>query len=342
MANENVAQKAGKCFLPKVANAIFKYNGEIAFTATANTDSQVNIQTTTEYKRAGQNNVVIGSIVSEKTVEANFTTPEWKIEFLAANIGETIQIGTFNFTISDLQFEATAGVITLPAVPIDNVIYVEINGVYTKVDDVDSTTVDLTSKGITGDVCVNIIGCFPANGKRLNISASSSPLVGELILETPIFKGTKGKIGTSQYVFPAFALSGNWDQSYGTDATYQISGTAIATTSLVCGEGDSYGYYQEKLLDDAEVNTFENIIATPSIVELEVAETATIDVYGIKGGLYAKSKLTGATFASADTGIASVGASTGVITGVAQGTTTITVTYNGTPVDVVSVEVSST
>lgn len=325
---ENAAQKAGKCFLPKVANAIFKYGGEIAFTATANTDSQVNIQTTTEYKRAGQNNVVIGTIVSEKTVEASFTTPEWKIEFLAANIGETIQVGAIDFTITDLQLEAVEGVITLPAVPVDKVVYVEIDGEYVKVA-ATTTSVDLTSYGITGSVCVNIIGCFNKNGKRLNISASSSPLVGELILETPIFKGTVGEIGKSQYVFPAFALSGNWDQSFGADATYEISGTAIATSSNVCGEGDSYGSYQEYFYDDNEINSYKMISLAPSVVEVAVAGTETLTTYGSKGGLYAKSKITsGVTYASADSTVASVGASTGVVTGVAVGTTTVTATYN--------------
>lgn len=341
MANtENAAQKAGKCFLPKVANAIFYYNGEIAFTATANTESQVNIQTTTEYKRAGQNNVVIGTIMSERTVEANFTTPEWKIEFLAANLGVTIQMGTIDFTITDLQLMASSGVITLPSVPVDKVIYVEIEGDYIKVP-ATTTSVDLTSYGITGDTCVNIIGCFNKTGKHLNISASSSPLVGKLILEAPIFKGTVGEYGKSQYVFPAFALSGNWDQQFSTDASYQVSGTAIATSSDICGEGDSYGSYQEYYYSDEELNSFTKISVSPSVVEIAENDTQTLTVYGSKGTMYAKSQITsGVTFASADTTVATVGASTGVITGVATGTTTVTATYNGLTATV-NVEVTS-
>lgn len=74
---KNVAAIAGKRFMPKVADATFKYNGMIAFVAKANTDSQVNIQTTQNQIRAGQQNAVIGVVTSEKTIDVSFSTPEW-------------------------------------------------------------------------------------------------------------------------------------------------------------------------------------------------------------------------------------------------------------------------
>ena len=338
----NVAQKAGKRYLPKVADAVFKYNGSIAFVAKANTSSEVNIQTTMDQIRAGQNNVVIGTVLSEKTIDVNFQTPEWRIEFLAANIGETITIGNVNFTVTDIQLAAVSGVITLPDVPVDGVIYIDAvgRGDYVKVT---ATTkeVDLTAYGVTGNACVNVIGCFEKTGKRVNLSASTSPLVGELILESPIFEGTKGEVGKSQYVFPAFSLSGNWDHNFGSDVSYEISGTAVATASAVCGEGDSYGYYQETYLDDSEINDFEYIHAVPSAIELGLDGTATIEVYGVRSGLYAKTKIDAdVTFASSDSTVATVGATTGVVTAAAVGTTYVTVTY-GELTDVVSVEVSN-
>lgn len=331
---KNVAAIAGKRFMPKVANATFKVNGIPAFVATANTDSQVNIQTTQDQIRAGQNNVVIGTVTSEKTIDITFSTPEWQIEYLAANIGETIQVGKFSFEVTDLTFAAAKGVITLNELPSNDVIYVNINGAYVTVP-VKATTVDLSSYGITGDDCVSVIGVFERSGKRVNLSASSDPLVGELVLDSPIFEGTKGKVGTSQYVFPAFALSGNWNHQHGADASYEISGTAVATNSTVCGEGQSYGYYQE-YIDGEDVSAFSMIVAAPSAIELTVDETETIKVYGTKGALYAKTEVTGATFATADTACFTVGADTGLVTAVSAGTGTVTVTYNGmtTTVDV--------
>lgn len=330
----NVAAIAGKRFMPKVANATFKVGGVPAFVAKANTDSQVNIQTTQDQIRAGQNNVVIGTVTSEKTIDISFSTPEWQIEYLAANIGETIQLGTYAFEVTDLTFAATEGVITLNEIPSNKVIYVDVNGSYVTVP-VETTTVDLKAYGIEGSECVAIIGMFNKNGKRVNLSADSDPLVGELILDSPIFEGTKGKVGTSQYVFPAFALSGNWNHQYGSDASYEISGTAVATNSTVCGEGQSYGYYQE-YIDGEDADSFSMIVAAPSAIEIAVDDTETITAYGTKGALYAKTKLTGATFATSAADKFTVNASTGVITGVAVGTGTVTVAYNGmtTTVDV--------
>lgn len=331
---KNVAAIAGKRFMPKVANATFKVNGVPAFVATANTDSQVNIQTTQDQIRAGQNNVVIGAVTSEKTIDISFSTPEWKIEFLATNIGETIQVGTFAFEVTGKTYAITENKITLDSKPSDGVIYVEVNGAYVPVVATD-VTVDLAALGIT-EQCVSVIGMFDKDGKRVNLSAETDPLVGELILDSPIFEGTKGKVGTSQYVFPAFALSGNWNHAHGADASYEISGTAIATASTVCGEGQTYGYYQE-YIDGEDVNNFSMIVVAPSVVELAMGDTETLTVYGTKGAMYAKTKIiSGVTFATDDTGVFTVGATDGVITPVAAGTGKITATYEGltTTVDV--------
>lgn len=321
---KNAAAIAGKRFMPKVANATFKYDGMVAFIAKANTDSQVNIQTTQDQIKAGQNNAVIGAVTSEKTIDISFSTPEWQIEFLAANIGETIQVGKFAFEITDKTYAATNGKITLDSIPSDKVAYVEVNGVYIKVE-AETTTVDLSSYGITNE-CVSVIVKATRNGKRVNLSVDTDPLVGELVLDSPIFEGTKGKVGTSQYVFPAFALSGNWNHQHGSDASYEISGTAIASSSTVCGEGQTYGYYQE-YIDDEDVTSYTSISVAPSVVELKVGETETLTVYGSRGSMYAKSVVEGATFATEDTSYFTVGANTGVISPVSAGTGTITVTY---------------
>lgn len=333
--SKNVAAKTGKRFMPKVADATFKYNGMIAFTAKANTESAVNIQTTQNQIRAGQNNAVIGVVTSEKTIDVTFSTPEWQPEFLAANIGEEIKIGNFAFEVTDLQLPSTNGIITLPSVPADNKIYAEINGMWVTIP-VTTTTVDLTSYGVVDEECISVIGMFNADGKRINLSVDTSPLIGELILTSPIFEGTLGEVGKSQYVFPAFALSGNWNHQFSSDVSYEISGQPVATSSQVCGEGQSYGYYQEEVTRDA-TNAFSMIVAVPSVVELTVGgESETLSVYGTRNSLYAKTAITGATFATEDTQYFTVNASTGEIKTVAAGTGTVTVTYNNliTKVDV--------
>lgn len=337
--SKNVAAIAGKRFMPKVANAIFKVNGVPAFVAKSNTDSQVNIQTTQDQIRAGQNNVVIGAVISEKTIDISFSTPEWQIEFLASNVGETIQVGNYAFGVTDVTYPVKGGIVTLDSIPSDKKIHVDINGAYVTIP-AESTTVDLSKYGITGDTCVSAICMVDKKGKRVNLSTDGEPLVGELTLDSPIFEGTKGKVGTSQYVFPAFALSGNWNHQYSSDASYEISGTAVATSSDVCGEGQSYGYYQE-YIDGDDLDSFSMIVAAPSVIELEVGETETITVYGTKGALYSKTEVTGATFATEDTSVFTVDTSSGKVTAVSAGSGTVTITYNDMVTNV-AVEVVAT
>src|SRR5574344_1334971 len=199
---KNAAAIAGKRFMPKVADATFKYQGMIAFVAKENTDSQVNIQTTQNQIRAGQQNAVIGVVTSEKTIDVSFSTPEWQPEFLAANIGEEIKIGDWAFEVTDLALGSNEGKITLPSVPSNKKIYANINNMWVTIS-AETTTVDLKPYGVssTESECISVIGMFNAYGKRINLSADSEPLVGELILTSPIFEGTKGKVGKGQYVF---------------------------------------------------------------------------------------------------------------------------------------------
>lgn len=323
----NVAQKAGKLFLPKTADAIFKIDGTVAFIAKANTSAQVQIQTTQSEIKGGQTNALIGVITTEKTVDISFSTPEWQPEFLASNIGTTIRYGSQNFYIDDTPYVADAsGVITLPAIPADQQIQVNINNTWVTVA-ATTTSVDLSAYGVAGGNCVSAIALLPKDGKEISILVDTDPSIGELILKSPIFRGTKGKVGEAQYIFPSFALSGNWTQQFSADVSYEITGKAIAVAGEKCGESETYGYYRE-FVEDEDTN-YTQIIITPSAIELAVSDTETVAVYGLRGALSDKEAITtGVTFAipSGDSGIATV-TSAGVVTAVGAGTTTLTAKY---------------
>lgn len=325
----NVAQKAGKLFLPKTADAIFKIDGQVAFIAKANTSAQVQIQTTQSEIKGGQTNALIGVITTEKAVDISFSTPEWQPEFLAANIGTTIRYGEQNFYIDDTPYVADAnGKITLPATPADKQIQVDVNGTWVTVALADSQTeVDLSAYGIKENDCVSVIALLPKDGKEISILVDTDPSIGELILKSPIFRGTKGKVGEAQYIFPSFALSGNWTQQFSADVSYEITGKAIAVAGEKCGESETYGYYRE-FVEDEDTN-YSYIIIAPSAIELTVSDTETVAVYGLRGALSDKEAITtGVTFAipSEDSGIATV-TSAGVVTAVGAGTTTLTAKY---------------
>lgn len=328
MEDTNIAKKSGKYFLPKTANAIFKINGNVAFTATANTSANVDITTTQDQIKAGQTNSVIGVITSEKAVSVKFSTPEWQPEFLAANIGTTIRYGKQNFVIDNVPYTAgEGGTLTLQEEPANGVVQVELNGNWITVP-VTGKTASLAEYGVKTGECLKVMGVFPQTGKEISLLVDTAPSIGELTLSSPIFKGTEGQCGYSQYVFPSFALSGNWSQAYSTNASYEISGTAIAVAGEKCGESDTYGYYREYIKDD-NLDNFVKIVAAPSVVELKSNETQQLAVYGIRGELSEKAEITGSVkYAVAESGasVATVD-SKGLITAVGEGSTTVTVTY---------------
>lgn len=335
MANNDLL-KAGMRFLPKVADALFKVGSKIAFVAKANTAASVAITMEKNEVRGGQNNALLGAVFSDTNVEVSFTSVEWKPEFLASNIGSQIKIGKFDFMSLGRQIttieDAGKIIITLEDIPVNNVIYIENDGTYIEVP-ATTTSVDVTSLGCEVGECLNVLGIFKRNGLRIPIGTDQTPLVGELTLSSPIFEGTKGKVGEAQYVFGAFQFDGSFTQNFTSDSSYEMKGTAVSVpNSGECGEGDLYGSYQEYLYDQTVITNYSTILAVPSLIEISGTGSQPISVYGIKNVLYDRALIaTGAdlvfSIPSSDSGIATVDQD-GKVTGVAPGNTTVTVTYN--------------
>ncbi|MBU5332104.1 Ig-like domain-containing protein [Anaerocolumna aminovalerica] len=345
--DNKLRRKSGVRFLPKVANAVFRVDDTIAFVAKSNTDASVNITMEKNEVKGGQDNALLGAIFSDTAVEVSFTSVEWKPEFLAANIGSPIKVGSFDFMAEDLKLKAVDNSgkieITLPAVPTDKRIFIENNGGYMEVSAA-TTIIDVTAYGYQEGDCLNIIAMFPRKGKRIAIGTEQTPLVGELILTSPIFEGTKGKVGKSQYKFDAFQFNGNFTQNFSNDASFEMTGNAIASPSDSCDEGDLYGSYQEYLDDETEITNYSTILAVPSLIEITGTGDQVISVYGIKNALYDRALIEpGAdlvfSIPSKDNGVATV-AQTGTVTGVASGSTTVTVTYKERLIATVDVVVS--
>lgn len=346
MSNNNrKLLKDGIRFLPKVASAIFEVDDMIAFVAKANTDASVNIAMEKNEIRAGENNAILGTIYSDRTVESSFTSVEWKPEFLAVNTGTQIKVGKFDFMSVGIPITATEDggkiVVTLDSVPVNGKVYIENEGDYVTLP-ADSTTVDVTDLGYASGDCITVLGMFKRNGKRIPIGTDQEPLVGKLTLTSPIFEGNKGKVGEAQYVFEAFQFDGNFTQNFTSDSSYEMAGTAIAVPgSGLCGEGDLYGSYQEYLFDQTIVTNYSTILAVPSVIEVKADSSATIDVYGIKNALYDRALIDSGSdlvfsIPSAGNETATVDQN-GLVKGVAKGNTTVEVVYNGklkTTVDV--------
>ena len=112
-----------------------------------------------------------------------------------------------------------------------------------------------------------------------------------------------------------------------------MKGNAIATDSGECGQGESYGYYQEYIENEAVLTSYSTIVATPTIIELSASKSdkETLTVYGKKTSLYERVLIPNddekLTFTTDKDSVATV-SSVGVITAVAAGEAVITVKYN--------------
>lgn len=321
-------KKRGKLLLPKVTNAIlYDTSGLIAWEGKAMTDSSLEITTNKTDKRAGQNNEIIGSIFSERNLNVTLTAGDWNIEYLATQVGAEIEIGKQTFTIDNYSTTAVSGVITLPEIPADKKAHVKIGDTFVKVD-ATTTSVDLTSNGVT-DECIDVVYIIERLGKSASIDTGSNPFVGKLILTTPLFDGKLGEVGRYEVEVPTFQLDGNFTQSFSADATYSLTGTAIADD--VCGsESQVLGFVKQYINDDEDIMAFSSIIIAPSVIEVDVSGTETISVYGVKNELYAKISIpiSEVTLVSTTPATATV-SEAGVVAGVAAGDTTITATYKG-------------
>lgn len=327
-------QKRALRYLPTVADA-FIYDpktGDLILTAFANTDTSVEIAMNTTDKLAGVGGAKLFSINSERTVNVTLTTIDFRLEYFAVNLGQTVQIGNIDVQSSKEQYTAADGVIVLKNPPADGKISLETADGYITVNDITDTTVDLSDYGIEND-CVSVIYVYVTPARYVNIASDTAPLTAKLVLSTPMYDNKIGKIGSVQYVFPSFQFSGNINSSLTSSdsGTIEMSGSPNASDGNACGAGTVYGTIVEILDDTSSLMTVSGIALQPNEIELAVGEKVTLQLFGLKGSevIYSPLQLDVADggLTSSAPSIATVNAVTGEITAVASGSATVTATY---------------
>ena len=249
------------------------------------------------------------------------TAIDIQTEYIAANLGATIQI-TKSIFLTNKEFRASEGKVTLPVVPSDKKATVTIRGNDIVINDVSGTELDLTAYGITNE-CVNVTYLYEADGEIVPIPVSSSPMVGRLILKTKLYRSGVGEIGETGWDFPQFQLDGNFTHTTNTSdgGSFEITGSALKDNSgTSCdGTGDTYGRYFKHYYDEEMLYKFSSIIATPSDTVLSAGESETdpADFFTIEHDF---------TYTVDEETYATVSPS-GLITAVAEGSAVVTCTY---------------
>lgn len=295
---------------------------------------------------------MLGKYFHDTAMELTLTDALFSLEYLALNVGGTITASSDVFTMEQIT-TTVADTITISEVPqkfgnLENLGWFSIAGQdnWSKITfDPETKSATVAGLPVGTTVCVKYIHTDAA-AEQFVVSSSFIPDQVHAVLTLPLFKATVGsdasytsssKVGEVQVDIPNFLLAGAQELSLSSSgaATTALSGSALA--SYTGNEGcDADGYYailKQVIIGKDEWADVKAIVIADSDIDLAPTETQTLEVYALYNGVKAprlieNSKL---TFTSDGTSYATVGANTGVVTAVADGTATIEVVVTEKP-----------
>lgn len=311
--------------------------------AFALTDSGISSEMQNAEVRGGFMNQLLFDIKHTRSFSVNFTSATFKPVYLSFQTGTDIVVGAKNVYVFNDCVTATNGSITLSKVPVGPVNVILPDGSIIDLAKPESATVNVGA-GINGE-CICSYAYNNAQVSNITINADTQPKTVKAVMHVRA-QEQDGTIGTYEIVIPRLKFTGTIDFSFTADgvSSTNISGTALSYTDTgACGQ-QKYAEWTF-IPDTAGIVAPVAIASVPSKIALVVGDTITPSIYAIRGGVYSNELLTDKlAFASAASGTASVNATTGEITGVAAGSTTISVTYDATGLNLgttIAVTVSS-
>lgn len=327
--------KKSKDFLVSTADVAFYVNGTLAFTGTTSLNTSISVSMEDQEITGGKGNKTLYKYKYGRKVAPSIEMAEWKLPYIAANVGSTIFEGLKDvFAVAECV-TLTNGVGTLKNTPVGKVSVEKADGSTTEVVPVGST---ITISDINDNVTVTYQ--YNQNVKRVTIDAESTPMVGELILTADKHNSLKGKVGEVQIHVPSFQLSGTFDISLEASGstTTKLDGDALAVDGVSCEDGSVYAYITEIPLAEASI-AVSDIAATPAVINLAVGDTKAITVIGIKGGLYSNIGIDVADCVITSDNVAVATVADGIVTGVSAGDAIINIAY-GDIKDIIKVTVA--
>ena len=262
---------------------------------------------------------------------------QWNLDFLANTVGSSINVGNNIYASENVVLTSGSGsVIGTPlAQPGDGAI------LYGWVTDSAGTvgTVVFTGKAFTygstsQTVCVRYYALNSAS-KQVTITSNFIPKVVKLIMSAQLASPDSASniIGELQVVIPKASLSGNFTINLKADgvASTQVEMRALAYRDPSGTGGCSNADYYAKVTEIVTTALWYDNVVSLAILggdrSIAHPNTLQLSVRAITSdGLVFTPPMSGLIFSSGTVGTATIGASTGLITTVAAGTTLIGVT----------------
>lgn len=297
--------------------------------AFALTDSGISSEMQNAEVRGGFMNQLLFDIKHTRSFSVNFTSATFKPVYLSFQTGTDIVVGAKNVYVFNDCVTATNGAVTLSKTPVGPVNVILPNGTITDIAKPGSSSINVGA-GVNGE-CICSYAYNNAQVSNITINADTQPKTVKAVMHVRA-QEQDGTIGTYEIVIPRLKFTGTIDFSFTADgvSSTNISGTALSyTDTSSCGQ-QKYAEWTF-IPDTASIVEPVAIASVPSKIALVVGGTITPSIYAIRGGVYSNELLTDKlAFASSDSSVASVNATTGVITAAQTGSTTISVTYDST------------
>lgn len=266
-----------------------------------------------------------------KKLECDIEDCKFEPTFLALNNGVLITSETQNYFAHNEIVTLTAGTGALAQTPIGKI--------YVEMPDGTNQIVDTNNlKPITiGTSTIDIVCTYQYSTTvdTISIDSDKYPSSIELTLISKVFNAN-GQSKELQIYIPKYKISGNMDLAFTEDgvSTSKLSGKALATNT------NNYAKIMMKTLGTNSVPVTQ-IACTTAEVTLANAATDTLEVIGIRGGVYGNVLMSNADldFTSDTPAVVTAGLHTGLLTWAGAGSALVTValTSDNTILDVVSV-----
>ena len=328
-------------FLAGAATVDMLVGDQLIATATTLLDSSITVGSTAEEVRGGPGAKLLGKYYHTSTFDINLTDVLFKLEYFAFQTGSAIQQIADVFTSEQVTLGA-GGSGTITGTPAVYQSYGTIGWAAKPGSDA-YQKITFTEKAFTvagakeGDIyCVKYISADNA-ARQITISSSFIPSEVTLVMTANLYRaGGRGendvnnssKIGIVQVLVPRFQFNGSMELSMTSTgvANSPIAGSALDNPSADCSDGGYYAIITEQLSGSSWYDNVFALAIEDSDIELATTTgTATLSVYALPlNGAAFKPPYEDLTFTSAANGTATV-TQEGVVTGVAQGSTTVTV-----------------
>lgn len=292
-------------FVVSVARAILfePSTNEVLAYATALSESAFTLAMQSQEIRGGIGNTLKFNYKNTRTLNISLTNVAFSKSFLPLNLGKMNANTPIAIANEQCMILSATGGGTLEKTPLGPVSYVYQNGIIETVQNVShSTVVDL---GVAhANEKVTAIYDYRDTIDNITIDSSTPPNIVRLVMNVQIRSNeTNGIVEWLQLDIPSFQIDGNYELSMTADgvSSETLTGMALSINGQQCTDGDVYGYIKYVPVAEASY-AVSGIAAIPSPLSVKIGEEGMINVYGMRGNMYAPIMITDACSYEMQTG----------------------------------------